>query len=227
MDFSVHESLLDRWNQYPLHADKTFVRDGPIDWKEWSKVSRRVLFLAKEAYGESQFHESWDLSRLVREEWKGPKYKFWWTLGYWAYGIQRLRKGHIPVSPFSGELWKDVTESVLATSLVNIKKSGGRSSSNEDDLEQYVAQDSRLICEQVKCLSPHVIVCCGTWTLVRNFLWPNAEQMSERVYRIDNMLVLDYWHPANRYPDVMCYYAAVALLHQAICLDRQASLDGL
>ena len=88
--------------------------------------------------------------------------------GYWAYGIQRLRKGHIPVSPFSEELWKEVTESVLATSLVNIKKSGGRSSSNKDDLEQYVAQDSRLIGEQVKCLSPHVIVCCGTWTLVRN-----------------------------------------------------------
>ena len=219
MDFSEHESLLDRWEKCSLHAGKTFVRDGPIDWNEWSKVSCRVLFLAKEAYGEPESGTTWDLSRLVREEWKGPKYKFWWTLGYWAYGIQRLRKGHIPASPFFEGSWKDVTDSVLATSVVNVKKSAGRSSSDKDDLEQYMRKDSQLICEQVKYLKPHVIVCCSTWTLAKDFLWPNAEQVSERVYRIHDMLVLDYWHPANRYPDVMCYYTAVALLHQAGCME--------
>lgn len=225
MERRKHEALLDSWSKYPLHADRAFVRDGPIDWKKWSKVSCRVLFLAKEAYGESEFGRSWDLSRLVREEWKGPRYKFWWTLGYWAYGIQRLRTGHIPVSPFSKELSKDVTESVLATSIVNIKKSGGTSSSDEDDLEQYMRQDSRLISEQVKYLGPDVVVCCSTWALAKSFMWPNAEQVSERVHRVDDMLVLDYWHPANRFPNVLGYYAAVALLHQAVCLNEQASLS--
>ena len=219
MNSSLHENLLDRWGKFPLHADKTFVRDGPIDWKKWSSVSRRVLFLGKEAYGEAQTGKSWDLPALVREEWRGPKYKFWWTLGYWAYGIQRLRKGQIPISPFSQELWDDVTEAVLATSLVNIKKSGGRSSSDDNNLQRYVHKDGNLIGEQVNCLSPHVVVCCSTWTLLKNDVWPHAEQVSERVYRVNEMLILDYWHPANRFPDVMGYYTAIALLHQALCLD--------
>ena len=219
MDVAKHDDLLDSWSKRPPHVDRTFVRDGPIDWKEWSKISRRVLFLAKEAYGESDSGESWDLSKLVREEWKGPKYKFWWTLGYWAYGIQRLKKERLPTSPFSEGLWDDVTESVLATSLVNVKKSGGRVSSDDDELQWYVHKDRCLISEQVECLSPHVVVCCSTWALVKNDLWPRAEQVSERVYRTGDMLLLDYWHPANRFPEVISYYAIVALLHQGLYVE--------
>ena len=55
----------------------------------------------------------------------------------------------------------------------------------------------------------------NTWRLVKN-LWPCVKQISERVISIDGMLVLDFWHPANRYPDVMGYYTASALLHRAL-----------
>ena len=172
--------------------------DGPIDPDRWLKIERRVLFLAKEAYRGDGSSENWDLPKLVREEWEGPKYKLWWTLGYWAYGIQRLTNGPIPSNPKDGQLWKEVTESVLASAVVNIKKSGGRSISNDDDLRKYVHEDGDLLKQQVKCLSPHVMVCCNTWHLVKD-VWPPAKQISERVYDIDGMLVLDFWHPANRF----------------------------
>ena len=215
MNLKTHRDVLEKWQAGRLHATETFVSDGPIDPNRWLKIERRVLFLAKEAYGGEGSSESWDLPKLVREEWKGPKYNFWWTLGYWAYGIQRLTNGPIPSSPMAGQLWKEVTESVLASAVANIKKSGGRSSSNDDDLRKYVREDGDLLKQQVKCLSPHVMVCCNTWPLVKD-VWPHAEQISELGHSIDGMFVLDFWHPANRFPDVMNYYTVALLLHRAL-----------
>ena len=131
MNLKTHRDVLEKWQASRLHATETFVSYGPIDPDRWLKIERRVLFLAKEAYGDIKPGKTWDLPELVREEWKRPKYNFWWTLGYWAYGIQRLTNGPIPSSPMAGQLWKEVTESVLASAVVNIKKSGGRSSSND------------------------------------------------------------------------------------------------
>ena len=215
MDLKTHQALLKMWRARPPHATETFISDGPIDPNRWLKVERRVLFLAKEAYGEMGRGKTWDLPELVREEWKGPKYKFWWTLGYWAYGIQRLSNGPIPSSPMADKLWDEVTESVLASAVVNIKKSRGRSSSNDYDLLQFVNTDGDLLKQQVACLRPHVVVCCNTWHLVKD-LWPNAKQASEQVLNIDGMLALNFWHPANRYPDLMGYYTALALLHRPL-----------
>ena len=217
MDRKIHQELLHRWQARPLHTTETFISDGPIDPDSWSIVERRVLFLAKEAYGQMGPGKTWDLPKLIREEWKGPKYKFWWTLGYLAYGIQRLTNGPIPSSPMEGERWEEVTKALLASAVVNVKKSGGRSSSIDDDLRRYVVEDGHLLKQQIACLSPHVLVCCNTWNLVREEVWPRAKWVSELVYSIDGMLVLDFWHPANQYPNVMNYYTALALLHQALC----------
>ena len=193
MDLQKHRDLLNMWSERQPHDTQSFAFDGPIDPDCWLKIERRVLFLAKEAYRGDQSSENWDLPELVREEWRGP----------------------IPSSPIAGELWDEVTESVLASAVVNIKKSGGRPSSNVDDLQKYVREDEDLLKQQVKCLSPHVVVCCSTWDLVKD-VWPQAKQISERVYDIDGMLVLDFWHPANRFPNVMSYYAALVLLHQEL-----------
>ena len=218
MNLKTHQAVLEKWKKRPLHATETFVSDGPIDPDRWLEIPRRVLFLAKEAYGYTGPGETWDLPKLVREEWKGPKFNFWWTLGYWAYGIQRLTNGGpIPSNPKASELWKEVTESVLASAIVNIKKSGGCPSSDDDDLRKYVHADRDLIERQVECLSPHVMVCCNTWHLVKD-VWRHAEQISEQVHNIDGMLMLDFWHPAARYPDVMTYYTVEVLLHRALYL---------
>ncbi len=216
MDGEIHQALLKKWRARPRHATETFISDGPIDPNRWKKVDRRVLFLAKEAYGEMEPGETWDLPELIREEWKGPKYKLWRVAGYWAYGIHRLTDGPIPSIPMDGKCQEEVTEALLASAVVNVKKSSGRSSSDDDDLRKYVAEDGDLLKQQVACLNPHVVVCCNTWHLVRKDVWPHAKRVSELVYSMDGMLVLDFWHPANRFPNVMNYYTALALLHQAL-----------
>ena len=191
MNFKVHQAVLKTWRARPPHDTETFVSDGPIHPDCWLKIERRVLFLAKEAHGEVGPGETWDLPKLIREEWEGPKYKFWWTLGYWAYGIQRLTGGSIPSNPKDRQRWEAVKKSVFASAIVNIKKSRGRTSSSDDDLRRYVASDGDLLKQQVACLSPQIVVCCKTWHLVEN-LWPNATPISERVHNVDGMLVLDF-----------------------------------
>ena len=214
-NLDAHKDVLRKWQARPPHNTETFVSDGPIDPNRWLEIERRVLFLAKEAHWEGRRDKTWDLPKLIREEWKGPRKKLWWTLGYRAYGIQRLTSGPIPSNPKCRQFREEVTESVLASAVVNIKKSRGRPSSSDDDLRRAVAADGELLKQQVACLSPHIVVCCKTWHLVKN-LWPNATQISEQVYDVDGMLVLDFWHPANRYPDVMNYYTVTVLLHRAL-----------
>ena len=80
MDLKKHQKLLNKWRVRPPHATETFISDGLIDPNRWLNVKRRVLFLAKEAHGEMGRGKTWDLPELVREDWKGPKHKFWWTL---------------------------------------------------------------------------------------------------------------------------------------------------
>ena len=212
MNLKKHDELLNNWRA--RYADATFISDGPVDANQWLSVERRVLFLAKEAYGDLGSSQTWGLPHLIRE-WQGPKHKFWWTLGYWAYGIQRLTHGPIPPNPNYEEKWEEVRESVLASAVVNIKKARGCSSSKDDDLRQYVRNDGGLLRQQVEGLNPHVVVCCYTWHLVRE-MWPHAMQISEQVFGVNGMLMLDFWHPANRYPDVLCYYAALVLLQRAL-----------
>ena len=215
MNLKRHDALLRQWRKRPRHATEGFVSDGPMDPNRWKKIERRVLFLAKEAYDKDN-GPGWDLPELVREEWNGPRGNFLWTLGYWAYGIQRLTGGPIPSSPWTCQLWEEVKESLLASAVVNIKKSGGRSTSNDDDLRKYVSEDGNLLEQQVRCLDPHVVVCCKTWPLVNQEVWPQAEHISERVYRKNGMLMLDFWHPSYRCPKVMKYYTVAVLLHQAL-----------
>ncbi len=209
MNLEEHQILLSDWQErYP---DGMFISDGPIDASRWRNTKRRVLFLAKEAYGDTG---PGGLPQLLKE-WDGPKHKFWWTLGYWAYGIQRLSNGRLPSNPKYEEEWNEVKESVLASAVVNIKKAHGRSRSEDDDLREYIRGDGDLLRQQVESLGPHIVVCCNTWHLVEE-LWPHAVRISEQVLRIDGMVVLDFWHPANHYPDVLCYYAALALLQRVL-----------
>ena len=221
MNSDDHKKILEDWQKRPQYKNKEFISDGPIDWERWNKTECRVLFLAKEVNaGEG---ENWSLPDTIRCYWKGPKYKIWWTAAYWAYGIQNLSQDSIPPNPKYKEIREDVIEAFLSTAIVNIKKRAGGSSSDDDDLRKYVDddEDKDLLSKQVDCLNPNVVVCCYTWHLIYD-VWPNAKEISERVLKIDDMLVLNFWHPANRFPGEMNYYTALALLQQAFRLD---SLD--
>lgn len=217
MNADGHEKILKEWRERPLYKNQVFVSDGAIDWECWNKSECRVLFIAKEP--NSSEGMNWSLNEMIRCKWKGPYNKLW-TVAYWAYGIQKLGHNSIPSNPYYNELWDEVSEALLSTAIVNIKKTEGGSYSDDDKLRKFIDddRDKDLLKKQIGCLNPNFVVCCKTWHLVKD-VWLNTEKVSERVYKIDDMLVLDFWHFANRFPIVMNYYTAMALLQQAISIE--------
>ena len=82
---------------------------------------------------------------------------------------------------------------------MNIKKSGGCSISNDDDLRKHVHEDGDLLKQQVKYLSH---ACNG---LLQDLAFGQRRVADRKAdfragLRHRRMLVLDFWHPANRFP---------------------------
>ena len=215
--FELHEKLLSDWSKNELHQQQVFVSDGIIDFERWSKAPRKVLFLMKEAYGEPNTKENWDFCSLLRT-WGKPKFKMLKLISYWAYALHHSRPGYVPPFTFTEEC---ACDSFLASALVNVKKSNGKSTSQDDDLIKYVHSDGGFLLKQIELIDPQIVVCGNIWRLVCH-LWPNREEIYDRVWQCGKYLFIDATHPANRYPNWLDYYAVAALFQGA--LSKAASI---
>ncbi|MGA2226091.1 MAG: hypothetical protein ABSH41_16770 [Syntrophobacteraceae bacterium] len=215
-----HELLLDTWANMPRHIGKCFIRDGIIDPSRWFRAPRKILFILREAYGEPDDTEGWDLREVIREEWQGPKGKVWWTVSYWAYGILTATPHQLPPFPSDDVAYNAAKEALLSTAAINIKKSGGKSSSDWDDLVSYVNEDGEFIRQQVELINPQIAVCGNVWSLIQH-LWQDAQQLYDGVWIANGRVFIDFWHPANyQFPNQLCYYALSALLQNSGALNR-------
>lgn len=209
-----HEELLQEWGSLPHHKETCFIKDGIIDPNRWSSSSRKLLFLLKEAYGTIEEKNGFDL-RIVMNQWKGPKYKIWWTAAYWAYLVKHSTIDQIPSFPSNDKEYADSSEALLESAVVNVKKSRGKSASNHDDIKGYIEKDGELIKKQIEIISPKIVICGNTWDLAKQYLWPNAEKVYDRVWKLDQRVFIDVYHPANQYPNALNYYALGCLLQNS------------
>lgn len=107
-------------------------------------------------------------------------------------------------------------EALLSAATVNIKKSAGRPESTAEDLRSYADRDGDLIKRQVELIAPDIVICGGTWDYVKR-LWPAARPAYDhQVWRINSIDFIDFWHPANRWPDSLLYYALGWLIQNGI-----------
>src|SRR3981081_4586709 len=116
------DTLLSEWAERQHHRRKGFIGDGIIDASRWAGARRKVVLLLKEAYGEHRGSGDWDLCKVIREEWKGPKYPIWWQAAYWCYAAQNT----VPRIPELPER-ETATDALCQAAFVNIKKSNGSS----------------------------------------------------------------------------------------------------
>jgi len=200
-----HEVLLDTLAASPLHKGQRFIRDGIIDPARWKQAPRRVLFLLKEAYDTEG--SGFDLRQLILHDWGGPRHKMWWSAGQWASALHGLTDRGAPCFPDDDA----ASESLLASAVVNLKKSGGRSSSDLAEVQDYASRDADALRQQVALIGPDVIECGYTWDVAYPTLWPDAIHLHEMVWRVGNAVAFDFWHPANQYPNQINYWALVGL----------------
>ena len=178
------------------------------------------MLLLKEAYTfDDESHKNgFDLRVLIRDVWKGPKYKMWWTAAYWCYAVHNATY----TSPiFPKDKSEDLSNALMSSAVVNIKKSSGKKSSDNQDLIWYVENDHEYIQKQIEWINPEFIICCGTWSLVNKRLWPNAKEIYDKVWLADSYKLIDFGHPANQFPNDLQYYALSSLLISSGILEAQ------
>ena len=209
------KDLIDNWQQrngtvktvqhkqeVELLIDHTqnFICDGVVCPEKWFSQSIRPLYLLKEAYGEG----SWDLiaDHLCKS---GQISQMWRRVSKWTSGL--LGTTENTLMPYGN--WGDVdhygNEYLQKIAVVNVKKSGGKSSSNMDEIRAYAQFDREELLRELELCDPTVIV-CGYTASVMDIIFKTSvrkDRNENLFYHIQlnghDVLVLDYWHPANQY----------------------------
>lgn len=199
---------------------KDFICDGVVWPESWFSTSFRPLFLLKEAYGNGK----WNLTKCLSQSWKA--YPMWKRVSRWTYGLENTSESKIATY----KDWKssdayidcDGNEYITHIAVVNIKKSGGKSHSDMNDIRAYANFDRKFLRTELEYCDPTIIICGYTGSALEIILgkeFRSKREPNDFYYVTLNnhdVLVLDYWHPANHYPDILNYYGLMGIYQQAL-----------
>lgn len=221
------ELLFESWKKKEKHLGKIFNSDGIICEEEWKKQDKKILFILKEAYHRDiKIVSDYDLAGDLRET--GPWSTMWYRIAEWAYGMINTTSEHI--KPYKKLTRFERKSYVSKVAVMNIKKSDGKSKSNNEDIIQYAEYDAEEILREIEIINPDIIVCGYTIGPLNSALKKmdptfipfksNKETTSENYHYVwKNRIVIDYYHPANRYPALMSYYGLMGCYIDALRND--------
>lgn len=201
-----------------------FISDGITDNAAWERQKgKKILYVLKEAYGETG---DWNLSDwLLREK---PSSSTWKRVIEWTYGIQNTTASRI--AKYSEDIYENNKALFHQIAVANLKKSGGRSSSNYGEIEAYALSDKAEIKKQLEIIAPDIIICGSTFRALNSVyggrLCREKQKNENWFYYTDiisgkRTLVLDYYHPGNYYPALVNYYAVASIYQQALLYAGQ------
>jgi hypothetical protein len=188
----MNHDLWARWaTHYSEHGiDPALIsRDGIIRPESFKKAPRKILFVLKEtnkyAGGNLQDYLS-----------KGPKSQMWYAVSRWAAGLlnnfprfEEINQPHV------------LTDSIHSIAAINLKKVTGGASAWWNQINLYAHFDRDLLAEQIKFISPQIIVACGTFDIL---VWLldidiNPNNIRSRCHQVarDNLLLINWRHPTR------------------------------
>ena len=216
------ENLFTEWkvrsNDYNPNRT-SFISDGIMDPDTWFSLDQRILFVLKEAYTVNG-SEDWDLARDHVLKDGVPSKKIWKRISLWTKGI---------LSPFGtfnecsddSDLKYFGNQYLHKIAAINIKKYNGNSSSDTEEILDYAAREKDLIKKQIELCDPTMIICGHTakaLNQVIDFGW-EKHYNPNRFYHIPlnnhDLLILDFYHPSNQYPEIMNFYTLREIYNNA------------
>lgn len=212
---STTEEVLEEWKSLSSAEDRGFVKDGIINEELYWNARKRILFLNKEPYWVKDPTEHWDLREWIREDdWRSRSTRGTWPcLERAAFGIMEAKDGRAPSFPSTRT---DCLNYFQMTAVANIKKTNGEKASNDADLVEHLKDRIHLLKIQIELVNPEIIICGNTFCVIRKLLPESSvTKLSEMVYDVDGRCYVDFWHPANRYPNKMNYYTLMSVLQLA------------
>lgn len=139
-------------------VDKTsFLPDGIIDEAAFSKVDKKVLFIAKEAnWGgnniDNEVNEKEDpfwLQGVVKKGWKKTNF---------SKGIAMLYNAYISNNFAETD---EKHEPLINIAFMNLNKRGGYNYASFGTLYGYTSKYSEFIAKQIEIINPDIIICCS------------------------------------------------------------------
>ena len=135
-----------------------------------------------------------------------------------TYGI--LNTTEIEIPAYRKLTYEEKCDALKKIAVVNVKKSEGKSGSSWDELVEVVKRDKDFIRREIEIIKPNVLVCGNNASLLHTIYsdkLTELEQLKRKLYcRIENMLIIDFYHPANQFPKFMNYYTLCAIYQQAL-----------
>ena len=208
------QSIFEAYEEKYRNRTSCLIQDGIVDPDHYAGI----LFLLKEAYSREPGRRTWDLCGHLADY--GP-WKMWHRVAKWTDGLLNTTADHL--EPYCKDMEYDRANALLRKiAVVNVKKVDGKPESDGEDLERFAREDADLLRRQIREAKPRIIVCGNTFAYLQTVFGLKKAQYCDNWYYwleldgLGRVLVLDYYHPAVRYPELMTYYGLVGCYQQAL-----------
>jgi hypothetical protein len=194
---------------YETRYTEKIITCGVVDEAIYTNTYPKIVFLLKEPNSEDN---NWSLPKglqrnvgnALNNKAMDKKYMVTWRqAGAWAYGIAYGFNTY-------NQLKKDifVAKGLQTLAMTNLKKTGGKGSSNMRLIAKFAIRDSSIWREELRIMNPDLIICGGTYGLVVKVLGLACNLLlaegSEKYYysflELDGKkaVILSFWHPNAR-----------------------------
>lgn len=228
------KSLFEKWKNKPvcnvdnitIDHSRGFIEDGIINKNIWKTVNKKILFILKEAYYDKK--TNWSLTDYLVE--KEHYSAMWRRAAEWTYAINNtnLKKIADPkcTKEFDDNMYRELINQIA---VVNIKKSNGEKRSDMKELLIYAKHDKEELRAQIEMIDPDIIVCGYTIEpldllydyKIRKYNTTNyyGAYITKEIGGKER-IVLDFYHPANKYPIYMNFYTIAHVYQESLKIKK-------
>ncbi|ERT59316.1 hypothetical protein J2S72_000779 [Peptoniphilus koenoeneniae] len=176
---------------------KYFSSDGIVDFYAYKNAYPKITFILKET-NEKEDDGGYDLTEFLRDGAVGGC--IWNNVSRFSAGI---------INKIDFETVKDIDKNdrkkyLAPISVINLKKTPGRATSIDSEIDKFAKEDREYIKKQVEICRPDLIICGGTGdTFIKNILnldtssWTYISDYLSYLTYNDTIIVKTY-HPACR-----------------------------
>lgn len=208
--------LFKKWKNHSKHTK--FFNDGIINESKFDNTEPKILFIAKEANDSSKDNSGKDED--YRDWWSNEEDalydRFTYRVIEWAYGMLNCFPDYDTIWKKVDDTYPNEMNALASIAFMNVKKSGGGSSSKEKDINEYLDHHHELILEQIQIIEPTIILQGLTWESTVNKLYQKGKMewkatghgidVGRFTYKNIDTKVLDFYHPSSQGSAVALYY---------------------
>ena len=184
---------------------ESFVSDGIVSKEDYLKSELKITFILKEVNSKTP---TWDLRSYLND---GARPKTWDNVSRWVHGIRNLE------NEFQWDFYNDITldfrkKQLKAISSINLKKSAGTHTTDNNILETEAKIDQKFTMRQYQISNPDLTICGGTGDLFKEVLchkskWKRTSRGVWWYEREPKKYVIAFSHPAARVSDHILLYS--------------------